>query len=41
MNSINNQAGRIGYLVLYLLGAPAGILLLMWAILGDNIFTAG
>ena len=35
------EAGRVGYLVLYLMGAPVGLLLLLWVILGDNLFTAG
>ena len=36
-----DQAGRIGYLVLYFLGAPIGLLLIMWVVLGDYIFKAG
>jgi hypothetical protein len=36
-----SQHGRIGYLVLYLLGAPVGLLLLRWVILGDNLIGAG
>jgi hypothetical protein len=35
------ESGRIGYFVLYLLGAPIGLLLLLWVVLGDNIFSAG
>jgi hypothetical protein len=35
------QKGRIGYLVLYFLGAPVGLLLVLWLILGDNIFGPG
>ena len=37
----SDEAGRIGYLLLYLLGAPIGLLLLLWVVLGDNIFSAG
>lgn len=37
----NNESGRVGYLVLYMMGAPVGILLLLWVLLGDNIFGAG
>lgn len=37
----DNEGGRIGYFVLYLLGAPIGLLLLLWVILGDNIFGPG
>ena len=36
-----NESGRIGYLVLYLMGVPIGLLLLMWVLLGNNIFSAG
>jgi hypothetical protein len=35
------QKGRIGYLVLYFIGAPVGLLLVLWAILGNNIFGPG
>lgn len=45
MNDISKkiitESGKIGYLVLYLMGAPIGLLLLLWVILGDNLFTAG
>ena len=41
MKSVAAEAGRIGYFVLYLLGAPVGVLLLLWVLLGNNIFTAG
>lgn len=37
----NDESGRIGYLILYLLGAPIGLLVLLWVVLGDNIFSAG
>jgi hypothetical protein len=37
----NSESGRIGYLVLYLLGTPIGVLILLWVLLGDNIFGAG
>ena len=40
-SGINAESGRIGYLVLYLLGAPVGLLILLWVILGNNIFSAG
>ena len=36
-----NETGRVGYLVLYLLGAPVGLLLLLWVLLGDNLIGAG
>lgn len=37
----NSECGKIGYFVLYMLGAPVGILILLWAVLGDNIFSGG
>lgn len=37
----DKQSGRVGYLVLYLLGAPVGLLILLWVLLGNNIFGAG
>jgi hypothetical protein len=36
-----NERGRIGYLVLYMMGVPIGILLLLWVLLGNNIFGPG
>jgi len=36
-----NESGRIGYLILYLMGVPVGILLLLWVLLGNNIFGPG
>lgn len=41
MNSLISESGRIGYLVLYMMGVPVGLLLLLWVVLGDNIFGAG
>lgn len=35
------ESGRIGYLVLYMMGVPIGLLLLLWVVLGNNIFGAG
>jgi hypothetical protein len=35
------ESGRIGYLVLYLMGAPIGLLLILWLVLGNNIFGPG
>ena len=37
----STERGRVGYLVLYLLGAPVGLLLLLWVLLGDNLIGAG
>ena len=36
-----NESGRVGYLVLYLLGAPVGFLILLWVLAGNNIFAPG
>ncbi len=36
-----HQSGRIGHLILYLLGAPIGLILLLWVLLGNNIFGPG
>ena len=41
MNQKNSQSGRVGYLIMYLMGAPIGLLLLLWVLLGNNIFGAG
>jgi len=41
MKHLIDETGRVGYLVLYLLGAPVGLLLLLWVLLGDNIFGPG
>ena len=35
------ESGRIGYLVLYLMGVPVGLLLVLWLVLGNNIFGPG
>ena len=35
------ESGRVGYLVLYLLGAPIGVLLLLWVLLGNNLIGPG
>lgn len=36
-----SESGRVGYFVLWLMGAPAGLLLLMWVLLGNSIFGPG
>jgi len=41
---VRNQAhesGRIGYLILYLMGVPIGVLLLLWVLLGNNLLGPG
>jgi hypothetical protein len=37
----NNESGKIGYVVLWFLGAPVGLLVLMWLFLGNYIFGPG
>lgn len=41
VNDHRNESGRVGYLVLYLMGVPVGLLLVMWVLLGNNIFGPG
>jgi hypothetical protein len=41
MSPLRDESGRVGYLVLYFMGVPIGLLLLLWVILGNNIFTNG
>lgn len=41
MRQATNQHGRVGYLVLYLMGVPIGLLLVLWVVLGNNIFGPG
>ena len=41
MKRLSDESGRVGYLVMYLMGVPIGLLLLMWVILGNNIFGPG
>lgn len=36
-----DEEGRVGYLVLWLMGAPVGLLLLLWVIFGDNLIGRG
>jgi hypothetical protein len=36
-----HESGRIGYLVLSMMGGPIGLLLLLWVVLGNNIFWSG
>lgn len=35
------QQGRVGYLVLWLLGAPLPLLFLLWVFFGDNLMAPG
>jgi hypothetical protein len=41
MKDLRSESGRIGYVVLYFLGVPVGLLLVLWALLGDNLIGAG
>jgi hypothetical protein len=41
LSRLRSESGRVGYLVLYMLGAPVGILILLWLLAGNNIFTPG
>ena len=41
MKRLNDESGRVGYLIMYMMGVPIGLLLLMWVILGNNIFGPG
>jgi hypothetical protein len=36
-----NERGRVGYLVLYLMGVPIGVLILLWVLLGNNLIGPG
>ena len=35
------ESGRVGYLVLYMMGVPVGLLLIMYLLLGNNLFGPG
>ncbi len=37
----HSESGRVGYLVLYLMGVPIGVLILLWVLLGNNLIGAG
>lgn len=41
LKKLQSEDGRVGYLILYMMGAPISILLVLWLILGDNLFGAG
>lgn len=41
LEKLNDESGRIGYLAMYMMGVPIGVILLLYVLLGDNIFTAG
>ena len=35
------QNGRVAYLILWLLGAPVGLLLVLWVLFGSNLLAPG
>ncbi len=41
LQNLKNEEGRIGYLVLWLMGAPVSLLLILWVIFGNNLIGAG
>jgi hypothetical protein len=41
MEHLDNESGRIGYAVLYFMGVPVGLLILLWVIFGNNLLTPG
>lgn len=41
LEKLHDESGRIGYLAMYMMGVPIGVILLLYVLLGDNIFTAG
>ena len=38
---MENESGKVGYFILWLMGAPISLLLVLWLLLGNNIFGAG
>lgn len=40
-NAQTREEGKIAYLVLWLMGAPVTLLLILWIVFGNNIFGAG
>ena len=41
MSILRDETGRVGYLVLYFMGVPIGLILLLWVIFGNNLLTPG
>jgi len=41
MDRMKDESGRVGYLVLYMMGIPVGLLIVLWLVLGNNIFGPG
>ena len=38
---IEDERGRVGYLMLYMMGVPFGVLVLLWFFFGDNLIGRG
>jgi hypothetical protein len=38
---IEDESGRVGYLVLYVMGVPFGVLVVLWLLFGDNLIGRG
>jgi len=41
MNNREKESGRVGYVLMYFMGVPIGVLLVLWLLLGNNIFSPG
>ncbi len=41
MEHLDNESGRVGYLVLYFMGVPIGLILGLLLIFGNNLLTSG
>ena len=41
MSYLNNESGRVGYAVLYFMGVPIGLIILLWVVFGNNLLTPG
>ncbi len=41
LRNLRDESGRVGYLVLYFMGVPVGVILLLWVIFGNNLLTPG
>ena len=40
-NIKNRESGKIGYFILWLMGAPVGLLILLWVVFGNNLIGQG
>jgi hypothetical protein len=41
LQTIRAESGRVGYLALYMMGVPFGVLILLWLVFGDNLIGRG